>query len=91
MRKSGGYIVNIGSIGGLIAIPYQPLYSASKFGLEGMSESLRLEVRPYGVRVVIIEPGDTRTPITTNRPITANAAVRAAYAAFGSLGTYRHG
>src|SRR5947209_7799476 len=40
LRKQGaGYIVNIGSIGGLIAIPYQPLYSASKFALEGMSES----------------------------------------------------
>jgi short-subunit dehydrogenase len=58
MRRQGvGYIVNIGSIGGLIAIPYQPLYSASKFALEGMTESLRLEVRPFGVRVVIVEPG----------------------------------
>jgi len=60
-RQGGGYIVNIGSIGGLIAIPFQPLYSASKFVLEGMTESLRLEARPFGVRVVIIEPGDTRT------------------------------
>jgi short-subunit dehydrogenase len=44
MREHGGYIVNIGSIGGLIAIPYQALYSASKFALEELSESLRMEV-----------------------------------------------
>jgi NAD(P)-dependent dehydrogenase (short-subunit alcohol dehydrogenase family) len=68
MRKQrSGYIVNIGSIGGLIAIPYQAMYSASKFALEGMSEALRMEVRPFGVRVVIIEPGDHKTAITQNR------------------------
>lgn len=65
--QRSGYIVNIGSIGGLIAIPYQAMYSASKFALEGLSESLRMEVRPFGVKVVIIEPGDHRTAITQNR------------------------
>ena len=66
-NQGGGYIVNIGSIGGLIAIPYQAMYSASKFALEGLSESLRMEVRPFGVKVVIIEPGDHKTAITENR------------------------
>ena len=47
-NRQAGYIVNIGSIGGLVAIPYQGLYSASKFALEGLSESLRLEMS--GVR-----------------------------------------
>jgi NAD(P)-dependent dehydrogenase (short-subunit alcohol dehydrogenase family) len=65
--QRSGYIVNIGSIGGLIAIPYQAMYSASKFALEGLSESLRMEVRPFGVKVVIIEPGDHKTAITQNR------------------------
>jgi NAD(P)-dependent dehydrogenase (short-subunit alcohol dehydrogenase family) len=65
--QRSGYIVNIGSIGGLIAIPYQALYSASKFALEGLSESLRMEVRPFGVKVVVIEPGDHKTAITENR------------------------
>ena len=65
--QRSGYIVNIGSIGGLIAIPYQAMYSASKFALEGLSESLRMEVRPFGIKVVIIEPGDHKTAITENR------------------------
>ena len=65
--QRSGYLVNIGSIGGLIAIPYQAMYSASKFALEGLSESLRMEVRPFGVKVVIIEPGDHKTAFTENR------------------------
>jgi NAD(P)-dependent dehydrogenase (short-subunit alcohol dehydrogenase family) len=70
MRKQGGgYIINIGSIGGLIAIPYQAMYSASKFALEGLSEALRMEVRPFGIRVVIIEPGDHKTALTQNRQL----------------------
>ena len=66
-RQRSGYIINIGSIGGLIAIPFQGLYSASKFALEGLSESLRLEVRDFGIQVVLIEPGDHRTALTCNR------------------------
>jgi NAD(P)-dependent dehydrogenase (short-subunit alcohol dehydrogenase family) len=78
-QQGGGYMVNIGSIGGLIAIPYQPLYSASKFALEGLTESLRLEVRPFGIRVVIIEPGDTRTEITQNRKMADASTNQKAY------------
>ena len=66
-RQRSGHIINIGSIGGLIGIPYQAMYSASKFALEGFTESLRLEVRPFGIWVVMIEPGDHKTPLTFNR------------------------
>jgi NAD(P)-dependent dehydrogenase (short-subunit alcohol dehydrogenase family) len=79
MRRQGsGNIINIGSIGGLLAIPYQGLYSASKFALEGLTESLRLEVRQFGIYASIVEPGDHRTALTRNRIRTA--ASTAAYA-----------
>jgi len=68
MRKQrGGYLINISSIGGLIALPFQAFYSASKCALEGLSESLSMEVLPYGIHVVLIEPGDTRTRFGLHR------------------------
>jgi NAD(P)-dependent dehydrogenase (short-subunit alcohol dehydrogenase family) len=78
-EQRAGYIVNIGSIGGLVAIPYQGLYSASKFALEGLSESLRMETRQFGVHVVLIEPGDHRTAITENRRRTEGSQTSSAY------------
>jgi NAD(P)-dependent dehydrogenase (short-subunit alcohol dehydrogenase family) len=69
-EQGGGLIVNIGSIGGLAGIPFQAAYSVSKFGLEGLTESLRLEVRPFGIHVVIIEPGNIDTDATARSPYT---------------------
>lgn len=80
-RQRSGYILNMGSIGGLIAIPFQGIYSASKFALEGLTESLRLEVRSLGIRVVLIEPGDHRTAFTQARSFTAASAMNPAYRA----------
>ncbi len=65
--QRSGYIINIGSIGGLLAIPYQGIYSASKFAIEGLTESLRLEVKQFGIHATVIEPGDHRTGFTANR------------------------
>lgn len=70
MRKARkGKIINISSIGGVMGIPYQGFYSASKFAVEGYSESLALEVHPFGIKVCIVEPGDFNTGFTANRNI----------------------
>ena len=62
MRKQGsGKIVNISSVAGRIGFPASPAYISSKFALEGLSESLRLEMSPFGIDVIIIEPGVIKT------------------------------
>jgi NAD(P)-dependent dehydrogenase (short-subunit alcohol dehydrogenase family) len=60
---AGGRIVNMSSIGGRSALPLFGPYSASKFALEGMNDSLRRELRDHGVQVIAIEPGAIATPI----------------------------
>ncbi len=70
----GGLIINISSLAGLIAIPFQGFYSAAKFALEGLTEALRMEVRSYGIRVVLIEPGDIKSAFTANRIVSREAA-----------------
>lgn len=68
MRKQGqGTIINFSSIGGLMGLPFQSFYSASKFAIEGLSESLRMEVKPFNIKVVVINPGDFHTSNTANR------------------------
>lgn len=68
MRARGsGLIIQVSSLGGVVGLPFQGLYSASKFALEGLTESLRQEVAPFGVQVTLLQPGDVRTPITDNR------------------------
>lgn len=63
IRAARGRIVNMSSIGGRVAIPLVGPYNASKFALEGMSDALRRELRPWGIEVVLIEPGAVATPI----------------------------
>jgi short-subunit dehydrogenase len=66
MRKQkSGKIINISSIGGKIATPFGAWYHASKFAVEGMSDSLRLEVAPFGIDVVVIEPGGVKSEWAT--------------------------
>ncbi|AEC01804.1 SDR family NAD(P)-dependent oxidoreductase [Parasphaerochaeta coccoides] len=68
MRNRGsGLVMVIGSIAGRVSIPFQSHYSSTKFALEAYIEGLRIECRPYGIRAVVIEPGDTRTGFTANR------------------------
>jgi NAD(P)-dependent dehydrogenase (short-subunit alcohol dehydrogenase family) len=62
-QQGGGLVINMSSIGGFVGLPFQGLYCASKFALEGMSEALRMEVKPFNIDVVLLEPGDIRTDI----------------------------
>jgi short-subunit dehydrogenase len=66
-ERREGLIVNISSIGGIIPLPFQPFYSASKFAVEGLTEALRMELIPFNVKVVLIEPGDLKTDFTNRR------------------------
>ena len=63
LRRGGGRIVMVSSIGGRVGLPLVSAYNASKFGLEGLSDSLRRELRGQGVDVILIEPGGVKTPI----------------------------
>jgi NAD(P)-dependent dehydrogenase (short-subunit alcohol dehydrogenase family) len=82
MRGQGnGRIINISSLAGNIGLPFQGLYSASKFALEGLSEALRLEVAPFGIQVVLIQPGDFRTRFTDSRSVVEAAQASKTYGA----------
>ena len=63
IRRGRGRIVNVGSIGGLLVVPIEGAYSASKFGLEAVSDALRLELREWKIPVSHVDPGVTDTPI----------------------------
>ena len=63
LRRAGGRLLNVTSIGGRIAFPFTGAYHASKFGLEGVSDTLRRELDGQGVAVIVIEPGGVKTPI----------------------------
>jgi short-subunit dehydrogenase len=83
MREQGsGRIVNVGSVVGFVPTPYTVFYSSSKYALEGYSQGLDHEVREFGIRVTLVEPGYTNTAIDSavwmgDTPIPAYAARRA--------------
>ncbi len=84
MREQGaGRIVAVSSIGGIMGLPFQSFYSASKFALEGWAEALAWEVAPFGIAVTLVEPGNVATEFTDRRRTTGlhaayrNAATRA--------------
>lgn len=79
-RQKAGTIINISSIGGVMGLPFQGAYSASKFAVEGMSESLRIELKPFGIHVVLIEPGDFKTDFTKNRIMAKGVSLDSVYA-----------
>jgi len=80
MRKQGsGTIVNISSVVGRIGFPASPAYISSKFALEGLSESLRFEFAPFGVDVIIIEPGVIKTDFMKNMKMAKKSELDTVY------------
>jgi NAD(P)-dependent dehydrogenase (short-subunit alcohol dehydrogenase family) len=71
-QQERGHIINVGSLAGLSPIPFLGIYSASKFALEGYTETLRYEVKPFNIHVSLIEPAFLKTPMMNNRQVTAN-------------------
>jgi NAD(P)-dependent dehydrogenase (short-subunit alcohol dehydrogenase family) len=80
MREAGkGRIVIVGAIEGLVASPYQPIFSAAEFALEGLAQSLRMEVSRFGIEVGVIELASFRTAFGQRRRIAAAASETSAY------------
>ena len=80
MRAQGkGKIIALSSIGGLMGLPFQGFYSASKFAIEGYCEALRLETKQFGVKVVVVRPGDFSTGFTASRKKTVDTEAMKAY------------
>ncbi|HEV3327139.1 MAG TPA: SDR family oxidoreductase [Puia sp.] len=80
MRKQGeGLIINISSVAGRFAFPFQAVYDCTKFAVEGLTEGLHYEVRPLGVDIVMIQPGAFPTDIWGKLAIGSDATVIAGY------------
>jgi NAD(P)-dependent dehydrogenase (short-subunit alcohol dehydrogenase family) len=77
--QRAGVIINMSSLAGRIALPFQGFYSATKFAIEAYTEALRMEVRPFGIVVSMIEPGDFATSFTANRRFTTGSIPASPY------------
>jgi NAD(P)-dependent dehydrogenase (short-subunit alcohol dehydrogenase family) len=74
LRAAGGRVINVSSLAGKYSVPFLGSYCASKFALEALSDAMRLELRPLGLRVVLVEPGPVATPFQ-DRTIAASSAI----------------
>ena len=79
--RGGGKIVLFSSINGLLGIPFQGAYTASKHAIEGYAECLSMEVKPFGIQVMLVEPGDHRSGSEKYRPHAAAMTGESPYAA----------
>jgi NAD(P)-dependent dehydrogenase (short-subunit alcohol dehydrogenase family) len=84
-NNRGGRIIMISSISGRIALPGLSVYAASKFALEALSDALRVELKPFNIAVVLIEPGNVETPIWEKSIANNNAVMAQADAAVKKL------
>jgi short-subunit dehydrogenase len=87
-RQKAGRIINISSVVGKLVTPANGTYSASKFAVEALSDALRLELAPFGIQVVLIEPGSIKTQFHTT--VEANAQEIFANPASPYQSLYRH-
>lgn len=71
LRQRGGRIIILSSVAGVIGVPFQAYYAASKFALEGWAESLAWEVNPFGVSVSLVQAGNFRSNFTASRRVSA--------------------
>jgi NAD(P)-dependent dehydrogenase (short-subunit alcohol dehydrogenase family) len=85
LRRSRGRIVFIGSIAGQSALPFLGSYAASKHALEAVADTLRLELRPFGVDVALVQTGTIKTPIWTKSAAVADGLANGAGAEFAGL------
>jgi NAD(P)-dependent dehydrogenase (short-subunit alcohol dehydrogenase family) len=85
LRRSRGRIVFVGSIAGKSALPFLGAYAASKHALEAIADTLRIELRPFGVEVSLVQPGTIKTPIWTKSAALAESLADAAPPALGAL------
>jgi NAD(P)-dependent dehydrogenase (short-subunit alcohol dehydrogenase family) len=85
LRRSRGRIVFIGSIAGQSALPFLGPYAASKHALEAVADTLRLELRPFGVDVALVQPGTIKTPIWTKSAAVAEGLANGAGAELAGL------
>lgn len=68
-RQGSGKIVNISSVKGIIAVPFDSIYSASKFAVIGMSDAMRLELAPLGIKVIVVQPGGIQSNTVANSEV----------------------
>jgi NAD(P)-dependent dehydrogenase (short-subunit alcohol dehydrogenase family) len=85
LRQARGRIINIGSISGRLALPFGGAYSASKFAVEALTDELRLELRPWGLHVAIIEPGGIATPLWEKSMVMADRLSKQARDYYGAI------
>jgi short-subunit dehydrogenase len=73
-EQRSGKIVNITSMGGRVAIPLDSIYHGTKFALEGLSKSIQYEVEPFGIKIILIEPGSIGSNFWKNLKMAAKAS-----------------
>jgi NAD(P)-dependent dehydrogenase (short-subunit alcohol dehydrogenase family) len=84
-----GHIIAIGSLAGLVPVPFWGHYNASKFAIEGLMETLRHEARPFGIQVALVEPGNIKTPFYARPAPTGMAAYAGARGrAYDAMGVF---